>query len=144
MSGRSVFATDDIRWLAYCLATAFHETAATMEPIPEYGEGGGKPYGQPVGLMGSAGYGRGYVQLTWIGRTTRRASEFSLTNTASNVRWFVIPIECSSTKAGGGADPLSDGSIDGWFTGVKLGDYFNAGHGGRLQRAPCHQRHRQG
>ena len=33
------FRDADIRWLAYSLATAFHETAQTMEPIPEYGEG---------------------------------------------------------------------------------------------------------
>src|SRR6187397_2452423 len=31
----------DDRWLAYMLATAFHETAMTMQPICEYG---GKAY----------------------------------------------------------------------------------------------------
>ena len=56
----------DIRWLAYCLATAFHEVAQTMEPIPEYGEGSGRPYGEPAGPYGEWYYGRGYVQLTWL------------------------------------------------------------------------------
>ena len=36
---------DDLRWLAYMLATTFHETARTMQPIEEYGKGKGKTYG---------------------------------------------------------------------------------------------------
>ena len=32
--------SDDLRWLAYALATTYHETAATMLPIAEYGYGG--------------------------------------------------------------------------------------------------------
>ena len=55
----------DLRWLAYALATAFHESAATMGPIEEYGKGGGSSYGQPAGPYGQCYYGRGYVQLTW-------------------------------------------------------------------------------
>ena len=45
--------------LAYALATTFHETARTMQPIEEYGRGKGKSYG-PTGF-----WGRGFVQLTW-------------------------------------------------------------------------------
>ncbi|HSS56278.1 MAG TPA: hypothetical protein VLK79_16650, partial [Gaiellales bacterium] len=50
----------DDRMLAYCLATAWHETAFTMQPIIE--DGGesylkSKPY--------YPWYGRGLVQLTW-------------------------------------------------------------------------------
>ena len=33
----------DPRWAAYGLATAFHETARAMEPVPEWGRGQGKP-----------------------------------------------------------------------------------------------------
>lgn len=50
----------DDRNLAYVLATAYHETAATMQPIKEYGSESylkSKPY--------YPWYGRGYVQLTW-------------------------------------------------------------------------------
>jgi hypothetical protein len=54
----------DFRWTAYCLATAYHETAHTMLPIAEYGRGKGKAYGEPIN--GKTYYGRGYVQLTWI------------------------------------------------------------------------------
>jgi putative chitinase len=53
----------DNHWLAYMLATAFHETAHTMQPIEEIGHGKGRKYGTPVN--GHVYYGRGYVQLTW-------------------------------------------------------------------------------
>jgi hypothetical protein len=55
----------DDRHLAYVLATAFHETARTMQPIEEYGKGKGKSYGAPDPQTGQTYYGRGYVQLTW-------------------------------------------------------------------------------
>lgn len=62
----------DLRWLAYMLATSYHETAKTMYPIEEIGKGKGHSYGgfrkrsgivynSPVKLY----YGRGLVQLTW-------------------------------------------------------------------------------
>ncbi|PWT78221.1 MAG: hypothetical protein C5B60_01535 [Chloroflexi bacterium] len=50
----------DDRQLAYVLATAYHETAFTMQPVKEYGSQSylqSKPYYPWVG--------RGYVQLTW-------------------------------------------------------------------------------
>ena len=53
------FGDEDIRWLAYALATAFHETAYTMQPIEEYGRGSGHDYGQPTGPHGECYYGRG-------------------------------------------------------------------------------------
>ncbi len=46
-----------LSWLAYTLATAYHETARTFGPIEEFGKGRGKRY-KPY-------YGRGLVQLTW-------------------------------------------------------------------------------
>ena len=57
--------TNNIRWLAYPLATTIHETASTMAPIEEYGKGKGQPYGVPDPVTGEAYYGRGFVQLTW-------------------------------------------------------------------------------
>ena len=47
----------------YVLATAFHETAETMQPIAEYGHGKGHPYGA-VDQTGKAPYGRRFVRLT--------------------------------------------------------------------------------
>ncbi len=70
----------DARWMAYMLATAFHETAQTMQPIKE---SGGQAYfkrryditGERPTLAKANGNvypgdgakfcGRGYVQLTW-------------------------------------------------------------------------------
>lgn len=60
-------------YVAYMLATAWHETAHTMKPIEEYGKGKGRRYGSNIDINGTrySGlkhfyYGRGYVQLTWL------------------------------------------------------------------------------
>jgi putative chitinase len=62
----------DVRWLAYMLATTYHETAQTMQPIEEYGKGKGRKYGLKIKRSGIAYttpdkiyYGRGLIQLTW-------------------------------------------------------------------------------
>jgi putative chitinase len=67
----------DIRWLAYILATVYHETAKTMQPIEEYGKGRGKDYGKklkygkgvgkrvPYSVPDQLFYGRGLTQNTW-------------------------------------------------------------------------------
>lgn len=67
----------DLRWLAYILATVYHETACTMQPVEEYGRGKGKDYSKKLKMGGGPGkripystpdklyYGRGLVQITW-------------------------------------------------------------------------------
>ena len=52
-----------IGWLAYGLATAWHE--AKLAPQDEWGKGAGHPYGEPGKHDGQIAYGRGLVQLTW-------------------------------------------------------------------------------
>ncbi|RBP03789.1 chitinase class I [Roseiarcus fermentans] len=106
----------DIRWLAYALATAFHETAQTMEPIAEYGRGRGQPYGAAVGPFGQRYYGRGYVQLTWRHNYARADAElpgFDLVKTPDN-----------ALKPEIAAVVMLRGMTEGWFTGLKLDDYF--------------------
>ena len=48
------YATDDDRWLAYALATTYHETDQHMQPIDEYGKGRGRPYGKVDATTGQA------------------------------------------------------------------------------------------
>jgi putative chitinase len=61
----------DKRWLAYMLATVYHECDGKMVPIKEYSLGKNRPYGikqKHSGLPYSLNhlyYGRGLVQLTW-------------------------------------------------------------------------------
>jgi predicted chitinase len=67
----------DNRKVAYMLATVFHETGQTMQPVSENGKGAGHDYGKKLKMGGGPGkrvpyttpnelyYGRGYVQLTW-------------------------------------------------------------------------------
>ena len=117
------FRGSDIRWLAYSLATAFHETAQTMEPIEEHGRGSSQPYGQPVGDYGQCYYGRGYVQLTWqenyIKGENILAAKYAVDCPMHRYPHRMLEHEAAALI-------LYDGSIDGWFTGASLGDYFNA------------------
>lgn len=62
----------DIRWLAYMLATCWHETDKTMQPIEEYGKGKTRRYGKKIKHSGVSYiapnkiyYGRGLVMITW-------------------------------------------------------------------------------
>ena len=94
----------DNRWFAYMLATVWHETDKTMQPIREKG---GQKYlkSKPYWPY----YGRGYVQLTWkdnythygIAKTPDRALEPALA-----------------------AHILIDGMVNGVFTTMSLRDYF--------------------
>ncbi len=57
----------DQRWVAYLLATVRHETGFTYAPVEEIGRGAGRPYGVPHPHTGQTYYGRGHVQITWLG-----------------------------------------------------------------------------
>lgn len=117
------FANSDIRWLAYDLATTFHETAQTMEPIEEYGKGGDASYANPVGPYNQCYYGRGFVQLTWENNYIKGeqilADKYDYACPMHRYPHRMLEHEPAALI-------LYDGSIDGWFTGVGLPDYFNA------------------
>ena len=122
---------------AYILATIWHETATTMQPIAEYGKGKGRIYGTwyrnskdqlytfKDGSKTTAYlsddypylyYGRGYVQLTWFDNF-KKASE-KLKHDFLNNPDDVMQIEHATNI-------LLLGMKDGWFTGRKLSDYIN-------------------
>lgn len=117
-----LFPDGDERHLAYCLATAYHETAQTMRPIEEYGKGKGYKYGQPTGPHGQTYYGRGHVQLTWEENYKRAEKELKRYGIHAPLhKEPFLALEDANSAA-----ILYDGCGDGWFTGKKLSDYFNA------------------
>lgn len=113
-----------VSWVAYGLATAWHETAVTMQPIKEFG--GPKyfhkmydPKGQNPKLAARLGNrlagdgakyaGRGYVQLT--GR-------------ANYAKYGIEDTPDDAMKPDVAARILVDGMSKGVFTGKNLADYL--------------------
>ncbi|HZZ63824.1 MAG TPA: hypothetical protein VFE63_22115 [Roseiarcus sp.] len=106
----------DWRWIAYALATAYHETGRAMQPVAERGRGQGRPYGVRCGPYRQVYYGRGFVQLTWLANYEKAEREIpgsDLVRTPDN-----------ALKPAIAATILVKGMSDGWFTGKKLADYF--------------------
>lgn len=128
-----VAGVNDDDFIVYMLATAFHETNATMQPIREIG---GKAYfmrmydvsgsrpkmardnGNVNVGDGAKFYGRGYVQLTWFANYLRagRAIGLDLVNNPD-----------LALNADVAAKIMIAGMANGWFTGRKLSDYKTAG-----------------
>lgn len=118
-----------LAYVAYALATAWHETAHTLQPIREFG---GPPYfrrmydieGQRPELARSMGNtspgdgarycGRGYVQLTWRANY-RRAGE-KLGHQLEDYPELAMRRDIA-------AQILRRGMEEGWFTG-KAFDHF--------------------
>lgn len=112
---------EDLRWFAYMLATTYHETAATMQPIEEYGKGQGRPYGVPDPETGQTYYGRGYVQLTWRDNYHRATQKLGFSSGPNDLEWHAA----KALDARIAVQILFRGMMEGWFTGKKLPDYFN-------------------
>lgn len=102
----------DDRMFAYVLATVFHETAATMQPVTEYGSESylkSKPY-YPY-------YGRGDVQLTWKDNYATQSAKLGYQDAfVKNPDAVLDP--------GISLKVCVLGMLDGDFTGAKLGDFF--------------------
>jgi putative chitinase len=124
-------ATQDDRWLAYALATTYHETAFTMRPIHEkggakyffhmYDKDGGRP--KVAAALGNSQkgdgvrlHGRGYVQLTGRGNYGK-AGKLVGSDLPGNADLALDPAIAGKI--------LFAGMETGLFTGKKLGDYFN-------------------
>jgi putative chitinase len=106
----------DLRQVAYILATAYHETARTMQPIEEYGKGQGKPYGEPDPETGECYYGRGLVQITW--KQNYAFQQDKLEHPLVEHPECALEPECAAAI-------LYGGMLDGDFTGVCVGDYID-------------------
>lgn len=113
----------DNRWLAYILATVWHECKKTMQPIEEIGKGKGKPYGAKFkfnkasySLPNKIYYGRGFVQLTWFENYELMGKIFGVD--LLNKPELALDLEIA-TKI------MFYGMTRGSFTGKRLNQFFN-------------------
>jgi putative chitinase len=124
--------SSDMRPLAYILATAYHETAWTFQPIKErggtayltnnYDISGSRPKlaraNGNIRIGDGARYaGRGFVQLTW--RNNYRSVGKRLDIDLEGNPHLAMQIDTA-------ASILIKGMQEGWLTGRKLPQYFNA------------------
>jgi putative chitinase len=105
---------------AYVLATVYHETAQTMQPIEEYG-GWNTTY--------APWFGRGYVQLTWEENYKKQQDKLYA---VEQVHIYKIPYQVHddwnlALEPSTSALITVGGMRDGDFTGKKLGDYITRG-----------------
>lgn len=118
---------DDKRKLAYMLATTLHECAQTMQPITERGQASyfdkyepgtkiGKMLGNTVKGDGARYKGRGFVQLTGRANYQKASDKLGVDFIGHPEKVLELP---NSTQI------MFRGMADGWFTGRKLGHYFN-------------------
>ena len=106
---------DDIRWLAYMLATVYKECAMRMWPTTEYGS---QDYLQDREYYPYIG--RGFVQLTWEENYDRASAALSLIDDRDLVKHPEVALDSLIS-----ARIMFRGMAEGWFTGRKLGQYFN-------------------
>ena len=117
----------DLRWLAYMLATTYHETAYTMQPISEFGNSQyftkydkgklAKALGNIIYGDGERYKGRGFVQIT--GRFNYEKFGKILNVDLINTPELALLPEYAF-------DIMVIGMTNGIFTGKKFSDYFNA------------------
>lgn len=106
-----------VQQTAYVLATAYHETAQTMQPIEEYG-GWSTRY--------APWYGRGFVQLTWEENYEKQQNkladmDFVIKN---DIPYQVHDDYNLALVTSTSAIITVGGMLDGDFTGVGLPDYI--------------------
>jgi len=105
----------DERWLAYMLATVYHETGYKMWPNTELGS---QEY-----LQSKSYYpyiGRGYVHLTWEDNYRNASAALGLIDDRDLVAHPEMALDSLiATRI------MFRGMAEGWFTGAKLGQFFN-------------------
>ncbi len=126
----------DLRWLAYILATTYHETGRRIKAVREcFGKNDAasiacvtrlyrrgrikRNYARIDPKTGKAYFGRGHVQLTWDYNYKRMGRELGMKN-----QIYVNPdlaLDKDTSVA-----ILAQGMIKGLFTGKRLSKYFNA------------------
>lgn len=124
--------------VAYALATAYHETAGTMQPIKErggpeylrrqYDVNGRDParaiaHGNTNPGDGEKFCGRGYPQLTWRDNYRRAGRKLGV-DLENDPELAMRPDIAARIMEGG--------MREGWFTGKKLADYLPADRPAKL------------
>jgi predicted chitinase len=130
----------DLRWLAYMMATAFHETATTMQPVIETRQpkeatnpsvdtaiarlerawaAGKMPWVKTAywrkDAHGQSWLGRGLPQVTHEYNYARAEKETGIPFTRDPSLMLIMA---------NAVPVMFSGMIKGWFTGRKLSDYF--------------------
>lgn len=118
----------DVRYVGYALATVYHETAKTMQPVNESGKGKGRDYGKklkmsrkPYTSPDKIYYGRGLVQLTWY----ENYANMTAAAKKAGKDWDFLNNPELMLQDEPSAWVMRYGMINGSFTGKKLNDYFN-------------------
>lgn len=113
-----------IAWTAYALATAWWETAETMQPVREaYRQ---SEAWRKANLRYFPHYGRGYVQLTWPDNYERADAELGLRGKLlANLDLAMDPNIAARIMVAGMAE--------GWFSGKSLSDYLPVERATRVQ-----------
>ena len=105
----------DLRWLAYMLATQYHETGKRCWPCVEQGSDAyleGKKYYPYIG--------RGFVQLTWDYNYDTASKALGLIDDRDLVDHPEMALDSLiATRV------MFRGMAEGWFTGAKLGQFFD-------------------
>lgn len=104
-----------IAWAAYGLATAWHETAMTMQPVRE--AFWKSEEWRKANLRYYPWYGRGDVQLTWKPNYERADEELALNGA-------LIADPDLAMRPDISARVLVHGMEAGWFTAKRLGDFL--------------------
>ena len=100
---------------AYVLATAYWETARTMQPVEEAYYLGSKASAYRRKLRYYPWYGRGFVQLTWKDNYIKAGQKLGVDLVEDPTRAMIPDVA---------AEILVLGSKDGWFTGKGLSRYI--------------------
>lgn len=108
----------DVRHTAYALATVWHETAYSMQPVEEcyYLGSRSKVRAAQKKLRYFPYFGRGYVQLTW-GKNYEKAGKKLGVDLVADPGLALDPVIAFKV--------MTFGMFEGWFTGVKLKNFIH-------------------